>query len=138
MHDRERRAPSIGQDGKEARRGAGVRLDDAVSGGGVNMWLKTNKRLREENKRLYRELNTAEKQIEYHKRRSALMDAAQLPECEGLACLDCRYAVYQIAWPRREYHLIGCGKGRTCKDYEPSARPNQEEQARLLQEQQER
>lgn len=74
---------------------------------------ESKKRLEEENRRLRRELA-------HIKAHSALIDASQLPKCEGLTCVDCRKAVFQCdqigGW-----HLLGCGKGRTCADYEPSA-----------------
>lgn len=67
-------------------------------------------------KSMAREIEVLTKQLDYYKRRSALMNAEPLPKCESLACVSCAHAVYE----RDDLgciHLIGCGRERKCPDY---------------------
>lgn len=60
-----------------------------------------------------------ELETERHRtRRSALVEAAGLPKCESMACINCVHAVFQRS-PMGAVFLLGCGKNRKCKDFTP-------------------
>lgn len=67
-------------------------------------------------KSMAREIEVLTKQLDYYKRRSALMDAEPLPKCESLVCVSCINAVFKRD-PMGCVHLIGCGFKRKCPDY---------------------
>ena len=57
--------------------------------------------------------------LAHERGRSALMDAADLPRCESIACYNCKNVVHVESASTGEIFLLGCGKNITCKDFIP-------------------
>lgn len=64
--------------------------------------------------------------------RTALLDKNPLPKCESLACVSCAHAVFQMT-PTGGWVLMGCGKDRQCKDYQPLPTPDLATRQELIQ-----
>lgn len=84
---------------------------------------------------LLKRISELERELEkemYHNRRSALVEKADLPQCESIACAGCARAVYQNV-PGLGYILLGCGKDLVCPCFEESQnKPSISEQVQLL------
>lgn len=61
-----------------------------------------------------------EKEVEHHRKRSALVEAADLPKCESVACYNCKYCTWLYHPGNGASYLLGCGKNISCKDFQPT------------------
>lgn len=59
-----------------------------------------------------------EKEVEHHRKRSALVEAADLPKCESVACYNCKYCTWLYHPGNGASYLLGCGKNISCKDFQ--------------------
>lgn len=78
---------------------------------------KRVKELEKEIDHLYGELWAEQEKT----RVSAYVEAAALPKCTSLACLNCSHLAYQ-SFPGHSICVLGCGKDTRCPDFSPADR----------------
>lgn len=76
--------------------------------------LQTKKML----KQRIRDLESELKEARHHILRSALVDAADLPQCKSKACYNCKYITFMYHPTNGAMYLLGCGKELACEDFE--------------------
>lgn len=65
-----------------------------------------------------KKIKALEKELAHHKKRTALMDAADLPKCKSVACYNCKHCAWLYNPGSTAIYLLGCGKDLKCKDFE--------------------
>lgn len=55
--------------------------------------------------------------LEHDERRSALVQMADLPKCESVACYNCKYCSFLYNPGNGALYLLGCGRDLKCKDF---------------------
>lgn len=55
--------------------------------------------------------------LEHDRRRSALIQTADLPKCKSVACYNCKYCSFIYNPGNGALYLLGCGRDLKCKDF---------------------
>lgn len=71
-------------------------------------------------KQLKQRIAQLEKEVAHHQKRTALVEAADLPKCESVACYNCKYCTWLYHPGNGASYLLGCGKDIACKDFQPT------------------
>lgn len=71
-------------------------------------------------KQLKQRIAQLEKEVAHHKKRSALVETADLPKCESVACYNCKYCTWLYHPGNGASYLLGCGKDIACRDFQPT------------------
>lgn len=69
-------------------------------------------------KQLKQRISQLEKEVAHHKKRTALVETADLPKCESVACYNCKYCTWLYHPGNGASYLLGCGKDIACKDFQ--------------------
>lgn len=69
-------------------------------------------------KQLKQRIAQLEKEVAHHKKRTALVETADLPKCESVACYNCKYCIWLYHPGNGASYLLGCGKEIACKDFQ--------------------